>query len=245
METHCSDWCVLERYRRAVLRKTGAVSSSNATIIIPMSVRGYQKPQEWRKYRSGWTLQPGDYICRGQINIPIAHSAAKELSGFDDVRSIVSADCKLFGSGMDHLGGDGEVKIIVVSNIKGEKLPPGAWPYTERSGTENAGERMLPAHAEIYAVSKRHSGTQPAERGAGGRYPLRTTPYGTSISISASSCLPERLLLARFGKQSSLTGSRCITRCAYARLPLGRPHVGRRPAENPRRDRKKLGGKAV
>lgn len=42
----------------AVLRKTGAVSSSNATIIIPMSVRGYQKPQEWRKYRSGWTLQP-------------------------------------------------------------------------------------------------------------------------------------------------------------------------------------------
>ena len=81
----------------AVLRKTGAVSSSNATIIIPMSVRGYQKPQEWRKYRSGWTLQPGDYICRGQINIPIAHSAAKELSGFDDVRSM------LFGSGMDHL----------------------------------------------------------------------------------------------------------------------------------------------
>ncbi len=87
----------------AVLRKTGAASSSNATVIIPLSIRGYQKPKEWRKYRSGWTLQPGDYICRGQINIPIALSAAKELSGFDDVRSIVSADCKQFGSGMDHL----------------------------------------------------------------------------------------------------------------------------------------------
>lgn len=87
----------------AVLRKTGAASSSNATVIIPLSVRGYQKPKEWRKYRSGWTLQPGDYICRGQINIPIARSAAKELSGFDDVRSIVSADCKQFGGSMDHL----------------------------------------------------------------------------------------------------------------------------------------------
>lgn len=86
-----------------VLRKTGAASSSNATVIIPLSIRGYQKPKEWRKYRSGWTLQPGDYICRGQINIPISRSAAKELSGFDDVRSIVSVDCKRFGSGMDHL----------------------------------------------------------------------------------------------------------------------------------------------
>lgn len=87
----------------AVLRKTGAASSSRAVVIIPLSVGGYQTPRKWLKYRIGWTLQPGDYICRGQINIPISRSAAKELSDFDDVRSIVSADCKQFGSGMDHL----------------------------------------------------------------------------------------------------------------------------------------------
>lgn len=87
----------------AVLRKSGAASSSSAVVIIPLSVGGYQKPKEWLKYRIGWTLQPGDFICRGQINIPIVRSAAKELAGFDGVRNVASADCKRFGSGMDHL----------------------------------------------------------------------------------------------------------------------------------------------
>lgn len=89
----------------AVLRKTGAASADSVVVIVPRSLPGYVKPKTWNALpdKSGaWTVQAGDMIVKGRIATEITRSAAKELSGYDDVLTVTTVDDKDFG-GLAHL----------------------------------------------------------------------------------------------------------------------------------------------
>lgn len=84
----------------AVLRKTGAASADSVVVIIPRYLPGYVKPKAWNALpdKSGsWTVQAGDMIVKGRIATEITRSAAKELSGYDDVLTVTTVDDKDFG----------------------------------------------------------------------------------------------------------------------------------------------------
>lgn len=84
----------------AVLRKTGAASADSVVVIVPRSLQGYVKPKAWNALpdKSGaWTVQAGDMIVKGRIATEITRSAAKELSGYDDVLTVTTVDDKDFG----------------------------------------------------------------------------------------------------------------------------------------------------
>lgn len=84
----------------AVLRKTGAASADSVVVIVPRSLLGYVKPKAWNALhdKSGaWTVQAGDMIVKGRIATEITRSAAKELSGYDDVLTVTTVDDKDFG----------------------------------------------------------------------------------------------------------------------------------------------------
>ena len=84
----------------AVLRKTGAASADSVVVIVPRSLQGYVKPKTWNALpdKSGaWTVQAGDMIVKGRIATEITRSAAKELSGYDDVLTVTTVDDKDFG----------------------------------------------------------------------------------------------------------------------------------------------------
>ena len=84
----------------SVLRKTGAASADSVVVIVPRSLPGYTKPKAWNALpdKSGsWTIQAGDTIVKGCITPEIARSAAKELSGYDDVLTVTTVDNKDFG----------------------------------------------------------------------------------------------------------------------------------------------------
>jgi len=92
----------------AVMRRTGATSTDSVQIIIPMAIKAsrneYRPPKEWAALtdKTGyWTLQPGDVVVKGALDVEIDRST-KELQGYDDVLTITSVDTKGFGSGMDH-----------------------------------------------------------------------------------------------------------------------------------------------
>jgi hypothetical protein len=93
--------------RGAVLRRTGADSADSVVILIPRSVRSdgvFVTPMKWaamsEKVRS-WTLHEGDTVVKGAVSVEISRSAAKELSGLDDVYTITVVDDKDFG-GLPH-----------------------------------------------------------------------------------------------------------------------------------------------
>ncbi len=86
--------------RGTILRKTGVESACSVVIIIPRRT-GYQKPKVWLKDRFGWTLQPGDTVVRGGVQVEIQRSISKELD-LDDVLTITSVDHKDFGGSMAH-----------------------------------------------------------------------------------------------------------------------------------------------
>ena len=84
----------------AVLRRTGAASADRVVVLIQLSLPGYVKPRAWEamedKGRS-WTVQPGDTMVRGAVDIEISRSAAKELARLDDVLTVTTVDAKSFG----------------------------------------------------------------------------------------------------------------------------------------------------
>ena len=91
--------------RGATFRKTGVQTVDSVQIIIPMSVKvGYYKPKAWAALadKAGyWTLQPGDTVVKGALDVEIVKSV-KELQAYDDVLTITSVDTKDFGAGMSH-----------------------------------------------------------------------------------------------------------------------------------------------
>lgn len=90
----------------ATVRKTGVQNVDSVQIIIPKSARaGYISPKIWAALADKsdtWTLQPGDTIVKGALDVEIVKSAAKELQAYDDVLTITSVDTKDFGGGMAH-----------------------------------------------------------------------------------------------------------------------------------------------
>lgn len=77
--------------------KSGMENSDSAMVFIPFSVSaGYQKPKEFEKTPSGWTLRPEDYIVKGLVDYD--GSVTKLLDHFDDVIVITSVDTMDYGS---------------------------------------------------------------------------------------------------------------------------------------------------
>lgn len=89
----------------AVTRKTGVQNVDSVQIIIPKSARaGYFSPKAWAALADktgAWTLQPGDTIVKGALDVEITKSP-KELQAYDDVLTITSVDAKTFGGDMAH-----------------------------------------------------------------------------------------------------------------------------------------------
>lgn len=92
----------------AVMRKTGAASADSVVIVIPRRIAqgaGYYKPKAWEARAdksASWTLRAGDTVVKGELDLDIMRSAAKELSGYDDVLTITTVDDKDYGSRMAH-----------------------------------------------------------------------------------------------------------------------------------------------
>ena len=88
----------------AVLRNTGAASAAGVSVLIPRTLPGYVKPKAWQALAdksSAWTIQSGDRLVKGDIGLEIVRSAAKELSGLDDVLTVTTVDALDFG-GLAH-----------------------------------------------------------------------------------------------------------------------------------------------
>lgn len=90
----------------AVLRKTGAASADSVVVIIPLSLPGYVKPKVWEGVtdkKGFWTVKPGDTLVKGNLQVEISRSAAKELDHLDDVLTVTTVDINDFPSKMAHL----------------------------------------------------------------------------------------------------------------------------------------------
>lgn len=88
----------------AVLRNGGAASAAGVSVLIPRALPGYLKPKVWEAQAGRedvWTIQSGDRMVKGDIGLEIARSAAKELSGLDDVLAVTTVDVLDFG-GLAH-----------------------------------------------------------------------------------------------------------------------------------------------
>lgn len=78
----------------------GYDKADDVNIYIPKDkndMKNYVKPKQYTGSKSEWTLNEGDFIVRGNININEV-SKIKDLSKFDDVFTITLVDDKDFGS---------------------------------------------------------------------------------------------------------------------------------------------------
>ncbi len=63
---------------------------------ILMSEEGYQKPEEFEKNQTGWTLQTDDYIVKGKVENFTTQT--KLLEDYQEVMKITNISTKDYGS---------------------------------------------------------------------------------------------------------------------------------------------------
>lgn len=85
---------------KSVNQNLGYENTDEVNIYIPKNknnMKDYVKPKEFDGVQNKWTLHEGDFIVRGNIDLPQI-SGIKELSKYNDVFTITLVDDKDFGS---------------------------------------------------------------------------------------------------------------------------------------------------
>lgn len=84
--------------KAASIVKAGIENANTAVVYIPLtSANEYVSPREFEKNQTGWTLNIGDKIAKGLVNLEVNNVTELEKQ-LDDVITITSVDPKLFGS---------------------------------------------------------------------------------------------------------------------------------------------------